>query len=76
MTDTIRLPGGATMTGVITFQCADCGTDVHVQIDDLAWDEIQNLFDEEICDRCDECRPDYFKRMAEADAADDYQETR
>ena len=65
MTDTIRLPGGATMTGVITFQCADCGTDVHVQIDD-----------EEICDRCDECRPDYFKRMAEAVAADDYQETR
>ena len=70
MSDSLRVPNGATFSGTIRFTCRECEAEVEVNVDREGFDEIQCRLDEDIEDRCDECRPDYRRRLHEADAAD------
>ena len=73
MTDKLRVPEGATFHGHLKFTCKEphCEAEVEVNFEDMSADEIQIKLDEDIEDRCDECRPGYHHRMHMAQRADD-----
>lgn len=74
MTDSLRIPSGASFNGCLSFECKECGSVIQVPLEKIDADELQGILDDDIQGRCDECRPDYLRRMAAADAADADQE--
>ena len=71
MSDPVRLPDGSRLTGVLAFHCCDCDALVEINLSCADWIEMQSIVDEEICGRCDSCRPDYLERMNGYRQADD-----
>ena len=77
MTEKLRVPYGATITGILTIKCQQpvasngdiCAVPVDIRCEATPIDELQEILDDEINDRCPSCRIAYLERMAEDEAA-------
>ena len=73
MIERLRLPYGSTITGIVTIKCQQpvarngdiCSMPVEIRCEETPIDELQDILDEDIHDRCPSCRASYLERMAE-----------